>query len=201
MKLIAALSLVACTLALPQQAQQLPFAPASSIYSRALLQQLASLPHSHAEQLLQHISALPEKRWIQFEENGGRFEVTEGEKALLVFEGRRFIDVTEESELLTMQKQGEWLLLQLYIPADPHTPAEIYPKKLEHSASDLKALFSHISIKNMSAFLDKFTSFYTRYYRSPTGRESQLFLLNHVKEVRRNSLFGVEPLSWGRTIH
>lgn len=61
--------------------------------------------------------------------------------------------------------------------------AESYPSKLAHSAASLKSAFVRISTKDMSAFLDRFTAFYTRYYRSPTGRESQLFLLGHLQEV------------------
>lgn len=107
MKLLGALSLAACTLALPQRAPQLTFAPSASIYSETLLAQLASLPASHSEQLLAHVNGLPERRLVQFQQDGPVLDISEGEKALLVFEGRRFVDVTDESPVLAVRAEGE----------------------------------------------------------------------------------------------
>jgi leucyl aminopeptidase len=42
----------------------------------------------------------------------------------------------------------------------------------------------------MTTFLTKFSSFHTRYYQSQTGRESQLWLLGHLKEVSPRSHVG-----------
>lgn len=47
----------------------------------------------------------------------------------------------------------------------------------------------------MRSFLTKFSSFHTRYFRSQTGRESQLFLLDHLKTVRPSLCFHFPKLS------
>jgi leucyl aminopeptidase len=47
-------------------------------------------------------------------------------------------------------------------------------------------LFKSISLDTMKAFLTKFTSFHTRYYRSQSGRDSQVYLLEHLKELHKS---------------
>lgn len=70
------------------------------------------------------------------------------------------------------------------LKADKLRRVERYPKHLAHSSSALEASFAHIDVGAMRTFLTKFSSFKTRYFRSQTGRESQLFLLDHLKTVR-----------------
>jgi leucyl aminopeptidase len=62
---------------------------------------------------------------------------------------------------------------------------EVFPTKLSYTAKLLEPLFDHISIPEMTKFLTSFSAFRTRYYRSSTGKESQQFLLKHLKDVRR----------------
>lgn len=113
--LLATLSLASVALAAP--AQQLPFAdPRLSFSSRASLQsilpslpsRLASLPEDHLSLLRQHVEDLPERRLVRFEEGGEAVEVTEGDKALLVLEGVRFIDVTDEEDKGLMLLQSSF---------------------------------------------------------------------------------------------
>lgn len=98
MKLLLALSLAAAAVALPQQLAQLPFlqSPPLSL-TPDLDSRLASLPSSHAAQLAQHIAQLPEQRLIQLEQDGQILQVTEGQKSLLVFQGIKFRDVTQDT--------------------------------------------------------------------------------------------------------
>lgn len=61
---------------------------------------------------------------------------------------------------------------------------EAFPTKLSYSTSLLEPLFAHVCVTRMKVFLAQFSKFYTRYYRSSTGKESQAFLLAHIREVR-----------------
>ncbi|SCZ97181.1 BZ3500_MvSof-1268-A1-R1_Chr4-2g07043 [Microbotryum saponariae] len=131
---------------------------------------LETVDEDSHRRLQQHIEALPEKRLVRFGEGSPTVELTEGAKALLTLQGIRFIDVTNEDPAL---------LSALKEPT--------YPTKLSHTSKQLEPLFKHINIPTMKAFLTRFSGFYTRYYRSSTDRESQQFLLGHLKEILANS--------------
>ncbi|ORY47192.1 hypothetical protein BCR35DRAFT_310950 [Leucosporidium creatinivorum] len=180
MKLVAfaSLSSLAVAVVLPQQPQQFTLlAPTSHSHSPSLFSllpdlesTLSSLPSSHSSQLAQHLAALPEKRLIQLTEDGDILQLTEGEKSLLVYHRVNFIDVTHHRASPTR--------------VQPKSP---YPTNFKHSASSLNSTFNHISIPKMQDFLSKFTAFYTRYYRSPSGKESQKFLLGHLNEIHEKT--------------
>ncbi|GAA5907414.1 hypothetical protein JCM6882_003853, partial [Rhodosporidiobolus microsporus] len=93
---------------------------------------LAQLPVEHLVQLEEHVNSLGEKRLVQFEDEGERFEVTEGAKALLTLLDQRFVDVTDDVERVAYA-----------------TPEYTYPSSLSHSAKELKPLFKLISIEEM----------------------------------------------------
>jgi len=169
------LSLLSTVLALPQAAQ-LPFSsPLSSLVpsdfpaslSSQLHTALSQLPLDHFSQLKEHISTYDEPRIVTIRDGiipGVSFTLTEGSKSLLTLLGIRYVDVTDPLP-----------------PVSFSSPS--YPSHLSHNLSSLSPLFKQISIPSMKSFLSSFTSFRTRYYRSQTGRESQLFLLNHLKEL------------------
>nr|AGJ83951.1 aminopeptidase [Glaciozyma antarctica] len=141
--------------------QQFPFHPVSP--GLPALHSFNLSPSNHLS-LLSHFADYPEQRLVQFAEDEEPVMVTEGEKALLVMEGRTFLDVTEGLDVV-MQEQ------------------ERYPKHLAYDTSTLNTSFAHIDVGAMRTFLTKFSSFKTRYFRSETGRESQLFLLDHLKTL------------------
>ncbi|SCV69455.1 BQ2448_2475 [Microbotryum intermedium] len=136
----------------------------------SLSTKLEAVDEDSQRKLREHIEALPEKRLVRFEEAGPTVELTEGAKALLTLQGIRFIDVTnEDSALLAVLKEPS------------------YPTKLSHTNEELQPLFRRIDISTMKTFLTRFSGFYTRYYRSSTGRESQQFLLGYLKDVYASS--------------
>ncbi len=48
---------------------------------------------------------------------------------------------------------------------------------------ELKPLLSSLNKSNMQANLEKLTSFYTRYYKSDTGKESSAWILSRVRSI------------------
>ncbi|SCV72100.1 BQ2448_4794 [Microbotryum intermedium] len=132
-----------------------------------------------------HIASLPEKRLVQLAEDAQPIEVSEGEKSILVMKGIRFVDVTEEDPALVaaanvaMADQGAVI--------SPRLGKNAFPTKLSYTLKQAQPLFDAISLSRMKTFLTKFSGFHTRYYRSSTGRESQLFLLNHIKEIIKSN--------------
>ncbi|POY74754.1 hypothetical protein BMF94_2230 [Rhodotorula taiwanensis] len=86
----------------------------------------------------------PTPRWI-----------TEGEKALLVWNHVRFVDVTDDDQTHGSQLQA---------------PTSVtYPAKLSHDEKHLRGLFKRIDLGAMKQFLRQFTNFHTRHYRSHYG--------------------------------
>lgn len=65
-------------------------------------------------------------------------------------------------------------------------PTVSYPTKMEHS-EHVSALSQHLSKDNMKSNLEKFTSFYTRYYKSQTGVESAQWLFDQIHQVLAES--------------
>jgi len=138
--------------------------------------------------LQEHIDSLPERRRIRLQDLT-EHAITEGEKSLLVYNGIKFDDITEELS-------SEQLL------ATSLSDKSLIPSELSFSAKDLKPYFDHIDTKRMKETLTKFTSFYTRYYRSPTGKQSQAWLLAQVRSIgeanpKLNITVSEFPHPWG----
>lgn len=134
-----------------------------------------------------HVNSLTELRSIQIEENGIKHLIKEGEKALLVANGIKFMDVTEDTEFVNIQSISK----------------DSFPTKLSYSLKNLSPLYDTIDVKQMKDFLISFSTFFTRYYRSATGRESQLYLLNYLQDIAAtnkglNITFSEFPHSWGQ---
>lgn len=162
-------------------------APAASYQLPSLLS--LNLSIHHLAELSAHIASLTEPRLVKLSEDGPVLSVTEGEKALLVFQGKRFIDVTDEKKELSTAFTAQ--------------AKDLFPSKLNYKATFLEPLFNQIDVAAMKAFLIKFSGFRTRYYRSSTGRESQLFLLNTLKDIaktnkRVNVTFSEFVHPWGQ---
>jgi len=110
---------------------------------------------------------LNELRLVQLE---GREPVwmTEYEKIQAKAEGLNFFDITDAEGL---EDSNENLSAQ---------NAVFGP--LAHQ-NKVKSVISTLSVDGPKANLKKFTSFRTRYYKSDTGRESQLWLLSKIHET------------------
>jgi len=91
--------------------------------------------------------------------------MAEGEKSLLGLQGIRYMDVTDEETSFSTQAK------------------EPFPSKPQYTVKDLQPLFDHLSVSRAKEFLTKFSSYYTRYYRSPTGKQSQQFLLDGLTKL------------------
>ncbi|KDE09211.1 hypothetical protein MVLG_00533 [Microbotryum lychnidis-dioicae p1A1 Lamole] len=180
------------SVALSAPVQQIPFSDTSIAQPKLSLASLNIEP-SLRSRLDQHIASLPEKRLVQLADDAQPIEVTEGEKSILVMKGIRFVDVTEEDPALVAAAQ-------VAIAGQ-----DAFPTKLSYSVKQAQPLFDTISLERMKTFLTRFSGFHTRYYRSSTGKQSQEFLLNHVKEIIKSnpkiadSISVKEfPHSWGQ---
>ncbi|PLB40539.1 carbohydrate phosphatase [Aspergillus candidus] len=99
--------------------------------------------------------------------------VTEEEKWALKLDSVNFIDITAE------RNTGVYSSLDA-------APTVSYPPKMEHS-EQVSALSQRLSKDNMKSNLEKFTSFYTRYYKSQTGVESAQWLFDQIHQVLADS--------------
>ncbi|KAF7591327.1 Leucine aminopeptidase 1 [Aspergillus hancockii] len=132
---------------------------AATIPQQALLNN-PQIHHEHERYLIE--LAPYQTRWV-----------TEEEKWALKLDGVNFIDITEE------RNPGFYPTL--------HPASYVhYPSKMEHK-DDVVALIRDLSKANMRQNLEKFTSFYTRYYKSKTGIESATWLYNQVQAVVEQS--------------
>ena len=189
-----------------QQQQQLIFnAPSSASHAvapstsdvQSALASLSSLsdllPPLEFASLLEHIHSLPEKRTIALSaRKEDIFDITEGEKALLTYHGVKFVDVTGH--------HGHDAALSTTSSKDSSS----FPEKIKYGKKELqKRYYDHIDTGKMKVFLEKFSSFRTRYYRSSTGRESQQWLLGKVTDLveqnpRLNMTVKEFKHSWGQ---
>ncbi|KAI1827984.1 Zn-dependent exopeptidase [Xylaria intraflava] len=119
----------------------------------ALLEQV---PPSSTEKFLVELSP-GETRWV-----------TEDEKWELRRAGQRFMDITENGDLGTLRASSR------------ATP--VFPEKVKLQ-SEVTPLIANLSKSGMQEHLEKFTSFYTRYYKSDYGRQSSEWLLQTVQDT------------------
>ena len=99
----------------------------------------ASLSLEHRTQLTEYLEAYTEPRLVQLRGEKEPRWITEGEKALLVWNQTRFVDVTDYEAI-----EG------LAAAATPsQAPANTYPKKLKHRAKQLRSLFDKIDLVAM----------------------------------------------------
>lgn len=97
-------------------------------------------PVEHLDALNSHIASLPEQRRVRLQDFS-EHTITEGEKALLVYNGIRFEDTTEELQLP----------IQELAFREPHD----LPTSLSLSVKELQSYFDNISVKRMKETLIK----------------------------------------------
>lgn len=169
----------------------------------------AILPPVEYAKLVEHVDALPEQRIIALSERPeDRYTVTEGQKALLTFHGVKFIDVTDA--VLSGLDSQESVTASRIADVDNNDEDDDadsgFPSNWTYGRTRLqKKYYDNIDTKRMKSFLQSFSSFRTRYYRSSEGRQSQLFLLEKIHEIVSDKKNGhlkmtVEefPHSWGQ---
>jgi hypothetical protein len=135
------LAALVCVTALPSPPlEQIPFSlsddrrPTSSLAHP----DLASLSLEHRTQLDEYLETYTEPRLVQLRGEHEPRWVTEGGKALLVFNQTRFVDVTDDE------------VIEALAAATPsQAPANTYPKKLKHRANQLRSLFDKINLVEM----------------------------------------------------
>lgn len=99
---------------------------------------LASLSLEHRTQLDEYLETYTEPRLVQLRGEHEPRWVTEGEKALLVWNQTRFVDVTD------------YEMIEALAAATPsQAPANTYPKKLKHRAKQLRSMFDKIDLVAM----------------------------------------------------
>lgn len=99
--------------------------------------------------------------------------VKESEKLNLLRRGVKFIDITK-------QQQSGYFLRPT--EEDPIIPEYSFPLRMNYT-DIVNKLISKIDQKNMYDKLAKFTSFYTRYYKSNDGYEAAEWLSKQIHEI------------------
>lgn len=123
-----------------------------------------------------HLSVVPEGfdvnldelRLVQFTDEAEGVWITEREKFIARAQGWKFFDVTESPRSFVERPS------KTFSP-----PASSSP----FLASKITKVIKSLSTDGPRANLEKFTSFRTRYYRSQTGRDSQLWLMGKIQEI------------------
>lgn len=130
-----------------------------------------------------------EPRLVQTCEDCTPYWTNELGKHWLFFRGISYFDLNEEYQKGPLPLQA--------------TGTTNFPSKLSYKKKLTGTVFKEISDKGPRSNLAKFTSFRTRYYKSSTGRESQLWLMGKAKEIvsfRKDLNVTVSELkhSWGQ---
>ena len=115
--------------------------------------------------LVEHVDSLPERRLVALSEHAeDRHFITEGQKALLTFHGIKFIDITESASLENEPSTSHFEVNKGYDDA-------AFPSNWTYGRHQLdKRFYNNIDTSRMKSFLQAFSSFRTRYYRSNDGR-------------------------------
>lgn len=143
------------------------------------------------QRLFASLHPLLEPRLVQTCSECTPYWTNEIGKHWLFFRGIKFFDLNQEYELGPVPVQAR-------LSSKPSFPSSLsFQKKLNGT------VFGEISEKGPRANLEKFTSFRTRYYRSETGRQSQLWLLAKAEEVASsrkdlNITVSEQAHSWGQ---
>lgn len=74
-----------------------------------------------------------------------------------------------------------------------------FPKEVKNQVF-VNSLYDNINLDRMKDFLTKFSGFYTRYYKSQTGVESNMWLFNELKKISEFANVTVELFKhdWGQ---
>ncbi|QIX01172.1 hypothetical protein AMS68_006689 [Peltaster fructicola] len=110
--------------------------------------------------------------------------VTEDEKWALRREGKNFFDITAEPDYAPLRTQAK----------------VTFPSKIAHNET-VSGLFKHLDKDRMWRFMEHFTGFHTRYYKSDYGRQSSEWLLSQVNDTLSKAGVGhvkAFPHPWGQ---
>ncbi|KAI0331675.1 peptidase [Cubamyces sp. BRFM 1775] len=110
-------------------------------------------------------------RLVQLNDQDEPVVMTELEKLQAKARGVRFFDITETPGL------GSHARVRA-------TRTAAYPAPRHMEA--VRSVIDTLEIQNLRDNLETFTSFWTRYYRSLSGKQSQRWLLEKIKEITRN---------------
>jgi len=133
---------------------------------------------------------LESMRLVQFNDGEEPVWISELDKITAKAAGKRFFDITDD-------------------PASAFAPARVLSQSFgsPNATKLVKPVLKTLNSDGPKVNLEKFTSFRTRYYRSDTGRQSQLWLLNKIGEITEKfapsslkpSISVAEfPHSWGQ---
>lgn len=127
------LAALVCATALPSPPlDQVTF----SISSPTSSPDLASLSLEHRTNLNEYLETYTEPRLVQLRGEREPRWITEGEKALLVWNQTRFVDVTDYEAIEATATASR-------------APTHTYPKKVKHTAKQLRSLFDKIDLVEM----------------------------------------------------
>jgi len=124
------------------------------------------------DQVVLNANALNDERYLVELSPGETIWVTEEEKWELRRNGQNFMDITSTPQLGSLQTASK---KTPKFPAKPVLQKELYP------------LIKNLSKSEIQTNLEKFTSFYTRYYKSDYGRQSSEWLLQKVRGLIEDS--------------
>lgn len=99
--------------------------------------------------------------------------VKESEKFSLVRRGIKFIDITKHLEIFPFSQKAK---------KDPEVAKYTYPEEITQRAL-AEPLLNDIDHDDMHKHLAKFTSFYTRYYKSETGFQAAEWLSERINSI------------------
>jgi len=124
-----------------------------------------------------HLSHVPEgfnvdlndQRLVRFSDDEPPILMTEREKFIARAKGLRFMDVTDSTWWIGGLANNRLHEEEQY---------GIY-----NVGKHVKSVIKTLSTEGPKKNLKKFTSFFTRYYKSETGRQSQLWLLSRIQEI------------------
>ncbi|KAK4049465.1 hypothetical protein OIO90_005416 [Microbotryomycetes sp. JL221] len=158
------------TFNVPQQDDTLITFNVDSLFESSSFNQLS--PRDQV-QLRQYVAQSPEPRLVQLDSfDAAPISITEGHKALLTLQGINFIDVTDDPTNSFAS-----------VYSNNKSKGPTYPKKLKLKLRHLQHVYNSIDQQRMMTFITKFTSFRTRHYKSDTGKQSQQFLLQTIKDI------------------
>jgi leucyl aminopeptidase len=148
------------------------FALATVLAAATVLASIA-LPATGFDQITLR-SSPDARRLIQLAEDAEPEWMSEREVEMLIRHRIRFMDVTE-----TYGQDAN-----LNPPFRVELPSRIKYQK------EVKGYLDKMNTDLMESFLEKFTEFRTRYYRSKYGKDAQEFLLKQVRKIARRSEYG-----------
>jgi leucyl aminopeptidase len=148
---------------------------ASAFAATALACNLESSP-SNADHFIRYRSATPKDSeplyTLEFSDGTTR-QVTDDERWALKRAHIRFFDITDEIEPVSFSRLAT---------EDDTVSIAAFPTTLTQT-SQVNTLISRYNVNNVKTNLQKFSSFYNRYYRSATGVESAQWLFDQVTAV------------------